>query len=99
MTAYFLLSLSILSAAANNLLLHKFGNRGLDGLSGALLTIIGYSQATAFDPAVVNGIFDIATLVPGLGFALLALVLWFWYPLHKKQVDANVAALKSRHSK
>ena len=37
MTAYFLLSLSILSAAANNLLLHKFGNRGLDGLSGALL--------------------------------------------------------------
>ena len=77
----------------------KLGQAASAGLSGALLTIIGYSQATAFDPAVVNGIFDIATLVPGLGFALLALVLWFWYPLHKKQVDANVAALKSRHSK
>ena len=46
---------------------------------------------------VTEGIFDIATLVPGLGFALLALVLWFWYPLHKKQVDANVAALKEKH--
>ncbi|MGN0801019.1 MAG: MFS transporter [Candidatus Faecivicinus sp.] len=77
----------------------KLGQAASAGLSGALLTIIGYSQATAFDPAVVDGIFDIATLVPGLGFALLALVLWFWYPLHKKQVDANVAALKSRHSK
>ena len=31
-----------------------------------------------------------------LGFILLALVLRFWYPLHKKQVDANVAALKAK---
>ena len=29
---------------------------------------------------------------------LLAVVLWFWYPLHKKQVDANVAALKEKHA-
>ncbi len=42
---------------------------------------------------------DIATLVPGIGFLLLALVLWFWYPLHKKQVDANVIALKAKHEK
>ena len=34
-----------------------------------------------------------------LGFLLLAAVLWFWYPLHKKQVDANVAALKKKHGR
>lgn len=32
-----MLCLSILFAAANNLLLHKFGNRGLDGTGGVLL--------------------------------------------------------------
>jgi len=24
-------------------------------------------------------------------------VLWFWYPLHKSRVDANVRILKERH--
>ena len=38
-------------------------------------------------------------MVPVLGFGLLAAVLWFWYPLHKKQVDANVAALKEKHGR
>ena len=42
---------------------------------------------------VLNGIFNISCLVPAVGFLLLGLILWFWYPLHKKQVDANVAAL------
>ena len=36
MQLYLLLALSILFAASNNLLLHKFANRGLDGLSGVL---------------------------------------------------------------
>lgn len=77
----------------------KLGQAASAGLSGALLSIIGYTKATAFDPDVVEGIFNITTLVPAIGFALLAAVLWFWYPLHKKQVDANVAALKEKHSK
>ena len=37
MQPYFLLCLSILFASANNLLLHKFGNRGLDSPGGVLL--------------------------------------------------------------
>ena len=77
----------------------KLGQAASAGLSGALLSLVGYSQATAFEDSVVNGIFNIATLVPGIGFLLLALVLWFWYPLHKKQVDANVIALKAKHEK
>jgi GPH family glycoside/pentoside/hexuronide:cation symporter len=75
----------------------KLGQAAAAGLSGGLLTIIGYSQETAFDPNVVNGLFDIATLVPALGFGALALILWFWYPLQKQQVEANVAELKRRH--
>lgn len=77
----------------------KLGQAASAGLSGALLSMVGYTQATAFDPDVVEGIFNITTLVPAIGFALLAIVLWFWYPLHKKQVDANVAALKEKHTK
>lgn len=75
----------------------KLGQAASAGLSGGLLSMIGYTRETAFENSVVNGIFDISTLIPALGFGLLAVVLWFWYPLHKKQVDANVAALKEKH--
>lgn len=75
----------------------KLGQAAAAGLSGFLLTAIGYSEATAFDPDVLDGIFNIATLVPALGFILLAIILWFWYPLHKKVVDENVKILKAKH--
>ena len=77
----------------------KMGQAASAGLSGVLLGMIGYTQETAFDADVVEGIFDISTLVPGAGFLILSLVLWFWYPLHKKQVEANVAALKEKHGR
>ena len=75
----------------------KLGQAATSGLVGGLLSLIGYTDATAFDPDVKEGIFDIATLVPAVGFILLAVVLWFWYPLHKKKVDENVALLKEKH--
>ena len=70
-------------------------------MSGWLLEAIGYNTAAAEQglgqtEAVKDGIFHISTLVPAIGFVALALVLWFWYPLHKKQVDANVQALKEK---
>ena len=74
----------------------KLGQAATSGLVGGLLTLVGYEQSTAFDPAVKEGIFDIATLVPAVGFLLLAVVLWFWYPLHKKQVDHVVSVLKEK---
>lgn len=74
----------------------KLGQAAAAGVSGWLLTYIGYSDATAFEPSVTGGIFNISTLVPAVGFLLLALILWFWYPLHKKQVEENVAALKEK---
>lgn len=75
----------------------KIGQAASAGLTGALLSAIGYSQETAFDTKVVNALFDISTLVPAVGFGLLAAILWFWYPLHKRQVEENVAALKKKH--
>lgn len=73
----------------------KLGQAASAGLSGALLSLIGYSQATAFEPGVLSGIFTISTLVPALGFVLLGLILWFWYPLKKRQVEENVTKLKT----
>ena len=80
----------------------KLGQAFAAGLSGWLLTAIGYSSEAASEglsqtQGVLDGIFNISTLLPAVGFVALALVLWFWYPLHKKQVDANVAALKIKH--
>lgn len=74
----------------------KLGQAGAAGLTGALLTAIGYSDTTAFDESVRDGIYNISTIVPAVGFVLLALVLWLWYPLHKNQVEENVKALKEK---
>jgi len=74
----------------------KLGQAGAAGLVGSMLTAIGYSETTAVEESVRNGIFNISTLVPAVGFILLALVLWLWYPLHKKQVEENVEILKNK---
>ena len=73
----------------------KLGQAAAAGVTGWLLTAIGYvpGAQSGQTPEVLSGIFSIATLVPAAGFALLALVLWLWYPLHKKQVEDNVAQL------
>ena len=76
----------------------KLGQAASAGLSGALLTAIGYTQTTAFDKGVVEGIFNISTLLPAIGFCALALILWLWYPLHKEEVDKNVEILRRKHS-
>ena len=76
----------------------KVGQAASAGLTGALLTAIGYSETNAFSPGVLKGIYDISTLVPALGFFLLALILWFWYPLNKRKVNDNVDILRRRHS-
>ena len=75
----------------------KLGQAASAGITGLLLTFVGYSDATAFEPGVLDGIFNIATLVPALGFALLSLILWFWYPLHKRTVERNIKILKEKH--
>lgn len=74
----------------------KLGQAASSGLTGLLLTFIGYSEETAFNEDVVNGIFDISTLIPGAGFIVLGLILRLWYPLGKKQVEENIRLLKEK---
>ena len=79
----------------------KLGQALASGLSGWLLAWIGYnenavSQGIAQTESVKSGIFAISNVVPAIGLVALAAVLWFWYPLHKKQVDSNVAKLKEK---
>ena len=77
----------------------KIGQAAAAGLTGLFLTIIGYEklEGIPLPDSVKNGIFDISTIVPAIGFILLSLVLWFWYPLHKSEVDKNVLILKEKH--
>ncbi len=78
----------------------KIGQAGAAGLTGLFLTLIGYEKITgaALPDSVKEGIFNISTVIPAIGFVLLAVVLWFWYPLHKRQVEENVRILKKKHA-
>ena len=76
----------------------KLGQAFSSGLSGLLLSMIGYSAATAFDPDVVDGIYNITCIAPAIGFALLALALFFLYPLKKSVVEENARILAERRN-
>ncbi len=64
------------------------------------MTLIGYSDAVAANPTaypeVMEGIFNLACIIPAVGLMLVALALAFIYPLNKKRVDENVAKLAGR---
>lgn len=74
----------------------KLGQAASSAVAGGLLTLIGYSAETQFEPAVTQGIYDLACLVPAVGFVLLALVLLFLYPLNKRRVEENTKILAEK---
>lgn len=77
----------------------KLGQAASSGVSGALLSMIGYTVETAYDTDVVNGIYNISCLVPAIGFILLAAVLAFLYPLNRKRVEDNARILAEKAEK
>ncbi len=77
----------------------KLGQALSAGLTGSLLTMIGYSNATAFDPEVTERIFMLSCIAPIIGFTLVAVFLIVIYPLNKKRVEENVAVLAARRKK
>ncbi len=77
----------------------KLGQALSAGLTGSLLTMIGYSNATAFDPEVTERIFILSCIAPIIGFTLVAVFLIVIYPLNKKRVEENVAVLAARRNK
>ncbi|MCM1089055.1 MAG: glycoside-pentoside-hexuronide (GPH):cation symporter [Muribaculaceae bacterium] len=74
----------------------KLGQALSAGLTGSLLTMIGYTDETAFDPVITERIFTLSCVAPIIGFALVAVFLIFLYPLNKKRVEENVAELARR---
>ncbi|MDD7306256.1 MAG: MFS transporter [Peptoniphilaceae bacterium] len=74
----------------------KLGQAASSGLTGALLSMVGYTTATAVNPQIAQGIYNIATLFPGVVFIVLSVSLTFIYPLSKKVVDNNSKILKER---
>ena len=76
----------------------KIGQALSSGLVGGLLTMVGYTQETAFDPEVTASIFRMSCIVPMIGFAAVAAALIFIYPLNKSWVEANTRELKMRRN-
>lgn len=60
--------------------------------------MIGYEPAAAAQTdAVRRGLYTTATLVPAIGFFVVAAILWFVYPLDKRRVEKNVEELKEKN--
>lgn len=74
----------------------KGGQACSSGVTGILLSIIGYTSNTAYDQAVADRIYDITCLAPMIGFFLMALAVIFIYPLDKKTVLENAKKLKAK---
>jgi len=75
----------------------KLGQALAGGLGGFALGLIGYDSAVQVQsPEVADGIYNIATLIPGIAYILVALVLIFLYPLNKKRVQYNISYLKNK---
>ena len=77
----------------------KLGQAFSSGMIGGLLSLVGYTEKTAFDPVVIEGIFKISCIVPIVGLIAVALALIFIYPLNKKRVEENAAELARRRGR
>jgi GPH family glycoside/pentoside/hexuronide:cation symporter len=81
----------------------KLGQAIAGGLTGWALGWIGYRSGTGGESVVqtqevLDGIYNLATLVPAVLLLISVLALIFWYPLSKKRVDENVEFLAKKHA-
>ncbi len=76
----------------------KLGQAIASALGGWSLAWIGYVEGskTGQELSVLNGIYNIATLVPAILYIIVGVSLVVIYPLGKKKVMENIAELKSR---
>ncbi|CUP24239.1 MULTISPECIES: MFS transporter [Hungatella] len=77
----------------------KAGQACSSGVTGILLSLIGYTPDTAFDAVVTDRIYDITCLAPMIGFFAMALAVIFLYPLDKKTVLGNAVKLEAERGK
>lgn len=77
----------------------KLGQALAGGVSGFALTAIGYvtgTTAVVQSKSTISGIYTISTLIPGICYILIFLVMAFAYPLSKSRVEKNINELKRR---
>lgn len=75
----------------------KVGQALAGGVGGWALDIIGYESAAVVQTdAVIKGLYTTSTLVPAIGFFIVALILYFVYPLNKTRVSENVSFLEKK---
>ena len=72
----------------------KVGQAASSGMIGFLLSLIGYTTQTAFEPSVTENIFRMSCIIPAIGMGAVALSLALFYPLNKKRVEENAKKLK-----
>ncbi len=78
----------------------KIGQAAAGGLGGFALAMTGFDESMQVQTqAVVDGIYDVATLYPAIIYVSVGLVLIFVYPLGKKQVQENSFILKTKREK
>lgn len=66
----------------------KIGQAAAAGLAGFAITAVGYDATrTTQSQEVLDGIYSLATLIPGVLFLLGFLVIAIFYPLNKKRTD------------
>ncbi|MCI5649454.1 MAG: MFS transporter [Fusicatenibacter sp.] len=76
----------------------KVGQALAGGAGGFALTLIGYDEKVQVQTAeVVRGIYSVSTLIPAICFLIVALILWFVYPLNRKKVEENTQILQKKH--
>ncbi len=81
----------------------KLGQAIAGGIGGFALSLIGYASGAAGQvvqqsQATLDGIYNISTLIPALGYLVVMLLLAFVYPLSKKNVEENTRILRQRHA-
>ena len=77
----------------------KLGQAFAGGLGGFALTAIGYvSDAPVQSEEVAQRVYTVATLIPGIGYLIVCLIMLFLYPLSKREVEKNTGILERRRS-
>ncbi len=77
----------------------KLAQAAAGGLGGFVLVAIGYVSSTegiAQTDSVKTGIYNCSTLLPGVCYLVVFLLLAFVYPLGKKKVEENTRILAER---
>ena len=75
----------------------KVGQAAAGGLGGFALAMTGFDESVQVQTKeVVDGIYNVATLYPGILYIAVGLTLMFVYPLSKRKVNENVAILKAK---